>query len=192
MGCTYKFLNGGPGAPAFIYVAPRHADRAEPALAGWMGHAAPFAFDLGYRAGEGIERMRVGTPPVLQMAALDSALEIWDSVDLAALRARALELGDRFIAKVEAQTDLALATPRAPEDRGSQVSFRHPEGYAVMQALIAEGVIGDFRAPDILRFGITPLYIDEADIDHAADTLARILATGTWDRPEFKARKAVT
>ncbi|MGR3369715.1 MAG: kynureninase [Sagittula sp.] len=192
VGCTYKYLNAGPGAPAFIYVAPRHADRAEPALAGWMGHAAPFAFDLGYRAGEGIERMRVGTPPVLQMAALDSALGIWDTVDLAALRTRALELGDRFIAKVEAQTDLALATPRAPEDRGSQVSFRHPEGYAVMQALIAEGVIGDFRAPDILRFGITPLYIDEADIDHAADTLARILATGTWDRPEFKARKAVT
>lgn len=191
-GCTYKYLNAGPGAPAFIYMAPRHADNAEPALAGWLGHARPFAFDQAYAPGQGIERMRVGTPPVIQMAALDAALDIWDTVDLDALRTRSLDLADRFIAAVEAATDLDLATPRAPESRGSQVSFRHPEGYAIMQALIARGVIGDFRAPDILRFGITPLYLGEAEIDHAAQTLAEILATNAWDTPEFKARKAVT
>ncbi|GAA4216838.1 kynureninase [Sagittula marina] len=192
VGCTYKYLNAGPGAPAFIYVAPKHAAEAEPALAGWLGHKAPFAFDLGYTAGDGIDRMRVGTPPVIQMAALEAALDIWETVDLDALRARSLELADRFIAKVEATTDLALATPRAPRDRGSQVSFRHPEGYAIMQALIARGVIGDFRAPDILRFGITPLYLSETEIDHAAEVLADILATNAWNAPEYKERKAVT
>lgn len=193
VGCTYKFLNSGPGGPAFIYVAPRHAEVAEPALAGWLGHQKPFAFDLHYAPGAGIERMRVGTPPVLQMAALEAALDIWDTVDMDALRARALELGDRFIAGVEAACpDLVLATPRAHVRRGSQVSFRHREAYAVMQALIARGVVGDFRAPDILRFGITPLYIGEAEIDAAVDTLAAILRDGAWDRPEYRTRKAVT
>jgi kynureninase len=193
VGCTYKYLNAGPGAPAFIYTAPRHADKADPALAGWLGHAAPFAFEQNYRPGDGIDRMRVGTPPVLQMAALDAALDIWDTVDLDALRARSLELTDRFIAKVEAACPtLSLATPRNHSERGSQVSFRHPEGYAIMQALIAQGIIGDFRAPDILRFGITPLYTTEEDIDHAAATLAQILDTKAWDRPAFKTRKAVT
>ncbi|MDU8911096.1 kynureninase [Aestuariicoccus sp. MJ-SS9] len=193
VGCTYKYLNAGPGAPAFIYVAPEHADRAEPVLSGWLGHAAPFDFDLGYRAGDGIERMRVGTPPVLQMAALETALDIWDRVEMADLRARSLALTDRFIAAVEARCpSLALATPRDNDARGSQVSFRHPQGYAIMQALIARGVIGDFRAPDILRFGICPLYIGEADIDAAADHLAQILDTAAWDRPEYLQRKAVT
>ncbi|MFW2586680.1 kynureninase [Sagittula sp. SSi028] len=192
VGCTYKYLNAGPGAPAFIYVSPRHAERAEPALAGWLGHKMPFAFDIDYKAGDGIDRMRVGTPPVIQMAALEAALDIWDTVDMQALRTRALELGDRFIARVEAATDLVLVTPRDPSQRGSQVSFAHPEGYAIMQALIARGVIGDFRAPDILRFGITPLYLDETDIDHAADQLIDIVATDAWDREEFKQRKAVT
>ncbi|MBP0481670.1 kynureninase [Sagittula salina] len=192
VGCTYKYLNAGPGAPAFIYVAPRHAEHAEPALAGWLGHKAPFAFDLNYIPGAGIERMRVGTPPVLQMAALEAALDVWEGVDLDALRARSLELADRLVAAVEASTDLALATPRDPAMRGSQVSFRHPQGYAIMQALIAAGVIGDFRAPDILRFGITPLYLSEGDIDHAAATLAQILDSRAWDRPEYRARKPVT
>ncbi|MCB6176897.1 kynureninase [Rhodobacter sp. Har01] len=193
VGCSYKYLNSGPGGPAFIYVAPRHQDAARPALSGWLGHAAPFAFDLDYRPGQGIERMRVGTPPILQLAALDAALDVWDAVDLNDLRARALALQDRFIAAVEAACPaLTLATPRDHESRGSQVSFRHPEGYAIMQALIAEGVIGDFRAPDILRFGVTPLYIDEADIDRAAAILAAIMAKGTWDRPEFKTRAGVT
>ncbi|MBL4917136.1 kynureninase [Szabonella alba] len=193
VGCTYKYLNSGPGGPAFIYVAPRHQDRARPALSGWLGHEAPFAFDLDYRPGAGVERMRVGTPPILQLAALDAALDIWDGVDMADLRARSLQLTDRFIAGVEATCpDLTLATPRNHKARGSQVSFRHPEGYAIMQALIAEGVIGDFRAPDILRFGFTPLYTDEADVDRAISTLAAILKGGLWDRPEYRQRARVT
>ncbi len=193
VGCTYKYLNSGPGGPAFIYVAPRHQDRVRPALSGWLGHEAPFAFDPDYRPGAGVERMRVGTPPILQLAALDAALDVWDGVDLNDLRAASLALQDRFIAAVTAQCPgLELATPRDPAARGSQVSFRHPEGYAVMQALIAEGVIGDFRAPDILRFGITPLYIDAADIDRAAAILADILHSGRWDQPRFKTRAKVT
>ena len=193
VGCTYKYLNGGPGAPAFIYVAPRHADQAPPALSGWLGHAAPFAFDLDYRAGAGIERMRVGTPPILQMRALDCALDIWDSVDMAALRARSIELSERFIAGVEAACPtLALASPRDPQARGSQVSFRFDQGYAAMQALIDRGVIGDFRAPDIMRFGFTPLYLDESDIDRAIKIIADVIGNSLWDQPQYMERKAVT
>ena len=162
VGCTYKYLNGGPGAPAFIHVAPRIADRVRPALSGWMGHEAPFAFDRDYRPAGGIERMRVGTPPILALAALDAALDVWDDVDMADVRRASLALSARFIAGVETRCpDLALASPRDGAARGSQASFRHVEGYAIMQALIARGLIGDFRAPDILRFGITPLYIGE-------------------------------
>lgn len=193
VGCTYKYLNSGPGGPAFIYVAPRHADAARPALSGWLGHESPFAFDLDYRPGRGIERMRVGTPPVLQLAALEAAMDIWDGVDMADLRARSLALTDRFIAGVEASCPtLTLATPRDHAQRGSQVSFRHADGYAIMQALIARGVIGDFRAPDILRFGFTPLYIGLAEVDRAVDILADIMATGAWDRPEYRTRAKVT
>ncbi|MBV0911711.1 kynureninase [Anianabacter salinae] len=193
VGCTYKFLNGGPGAPAFIYVAPKHADVADPALQGWLGHAAPFAFDSDYRAGRGIERMRVGTPPVIQMAALETALDVWDGVDMAALRARSVELSELFIAEVAARCpDLALASPRDPAQRGSQVSFRFEQGYAAMQALIARGVIGDFRAPDIMRFGITPLYTSEADILRAAEVLGDVLDGRLWDDPAYLVRAAVT
>lgn len=192
-GCTYKYLNSGPGGPAFIYVAPRHQDRARPALSGWQGHDAPFAFDLDYRPASGAERMRVGTPPILQLAALEASLDIWDGVDMDALRRASLELTDRFIAGVEAACPgLILATPRAHGERGSQVSFRHPEGYAIMQALIARGVIGDFRAPDIIRFGFTPLFIDTADVDKAVAILAGIMSRSLWDAPEYKTRKKVT
>jgi kynureninase len=193
VGCTYKYLNSGPGGPAFIYVAPRHADIARPALSGWLGHAAPFAFDQTYRPGQGIDRMRVGTPAVLQMAALEAALDVWDGVKMDEVHAQSLRLQDQFIKGVESRAPmLQLATPRSHQMRGSQVSFRHPEGYAIMQALIAEGVIGDFRAPDILRFGFTPLYIDEDDVARAIGILARIMDYGTWDKPEFKQRAAVT
>ncbi|MBZ4021342.1 kynureninase [Rhodobacter sp. TJ_12] len=192
-GCTYKYLNAGPGAPAFIYVAPRHADTVRPALAGWLGHEAPFAFDPDYRPAPGTARMRVGTPPVLQLAALEAALDVWQGVDMADLRAQSLALTDRFIAAVEAACpDLRLVTPRDHASRGSQASFAHPEGYAIMQALIARGVIGDFRAPDILRFGLTPLYIGPAEVDQAAAILAEIMATRAWDRPEYHARARVT
>jgi kynureninase len=193
VGCTYKYLNAGPGAPAFIHVAPQHAGAATPALSGWHGHEAPFAFDLDYRPGPGIERMRVGTPSVLQMAALEAALDIWDGVDMQALRARSVALSERFIAGVEsACPELRLATPRDPDQRGSQVSFHFDEGYAAIQALIADGIIGDFRAPDIMRFGITPLYLEEDDIDRAVAGLARVIRDRLYEQPEYRIRAAVT
>jgi kynureninase len=193
VGCTYKYLNGGPGAPAFIYVAPRLADRVRPALSGWMGHQAPFAFDLDYRPGRGIERMRVGTPPVIALAALDAALDVWDGVSLADVRAASLALSELFIREVEARCpDLVLASPRDGARRGSQVSFRHPDGYAMMQALIAQGVIGDFRAPDVMRFGFTPLYIGEDDVKAAVAILDDIVSHRRWDQAAFHARALVT
>jgi len=193
VGCTYKFLNGGPGAPAFIYVAPRHVERTSPALSGWLGHAAPFAFEQSYRAGSGIERMRVGTPPVLAMAALEASLDIWDQVKMADVRARQIALSEAFIAQVEAACPgLTLASPRDPLQRGSQVSFRCEHGYAAMQACIAQGVIGDFRAPDIMRFGITPLYLGDEDIARAAGVIACVINDRLWDRPEYKTRANVT
>ncbi|MBL3575360.1 kynureninase [Rhodovulum sulfidophilum] len=192
-GCTYKYLNAGPGAPAFIYVAPRHSDRALPALSGWLGHAAPFAFEQGYRPGEGIDRMRVGTPPVLQMAALEAALGVWDGVSMTDIRARSIELSELFIAEVESRCpQLVLASPRNPLQRGSQVSFRFEESYAAVQALIARGVVGDFRAPDIMRFGIAPLYIGEDEIRRAALILQDVMENRLWDDPTYRARAAVT
>jgi len=193
VGCTYKYLNSGPGGPAFIYVAPRHQQVARPALSGWLGHEAPFAFDPDYRPGHGVERMRVGTPPVLQLAALEASLDIWDRAAMEDVRRASLALTDRFIAGVEAACPtLVLATPRNHDQRGSQVSFRHPKGYAIMQALIARGVIGDFRAPDILRFGFTPLFIDAADVDAAIAILAEVMGQDLWDRPEYHTRARVT
>ena len=193
VGCTYKYLNSGPGGPAFIYVAPRHAEVARPALSGWLGHESPFDFDLGYRPGRGIERMRVGTPPVLQLAALEAALDVWEGVELAEVHRQSLKLQDQFIKGLETRAPmLQLNTPRSHLMRGSQVSFRHPEGYAIMQALIAEGVIGDFRAPDNLRFGFTPLFIDEDDVARAVSVIGKVMEYSTWDKPEFKQRSKVT
>lgn len=193
VGCTYKYLNGGPGAPAFIYVAPRFAESARPILSGWMGHEAPFAFDLDYRPHGSVERMRVGTPPVLALAVLDAALDAWDGVDMADVRAASIRLSECFIAEVEARCpDLTLVSPRDPQARGSQVSFRHPQGYAIMQALIANGVIGDFRAPDLIRFGFTPLYLSEADVVAAAAVLERVMTGRLWDNPAYAIRSKVT
>ena len=193
VGCTYKYLNSGPGGPAFIYIAPRMADHVRPALSGWLGHEAPFAFDLHYRPGAGVERMRVGTPPILQMAALEASMDIWDRVEMTDIRARSIELTEAFIAGVEAACPtLTLASPRDPQARGSQVSFRHAEGYAIMQALIARGVIGDFRAPDILRFGFTPLYTSMEDVTGAVAILKDIMDNALWDRAEYRTRAKVT
>lgn len=193
VGCTYKYFNGGPGAPAFIYVAPKHADKVRPALSGWLGHELPFAFDLDYRPGGGIDRMRVGTPPIIGLAALDAALDAWDGVDMAEVRQQSIRLCDLFITEVEKRCPmLVLASPRDGTRRGSQVSFLHKEGYAIMQALIARGVIGDFRAPDAIRFGFTPLYIGESDVMKAVDILADIMNNTLWDTPEYKQRALVT
>jgi kynureninase len=193
VGCTYKYLNGGPGAPAFIYVRPDIVDAIDPALAGWLGHEAPFAFDMDYRPGAGIERMRVGTPPVIQLAALEEAMAIWDEVDMNDLRVASVALQEVFIAEVEARCpQLTLASPRDAAMRGSQVSFHFEDGYAAMQALIARGVIGDFRAPDIMRFGFTPLYLDEGDVRAAVDILADIMENRLWDTPEYKTQQRVT
>ena len=192
-GCTYKYLNGGPGAPAFIYVRPDIQDQVRPALSGWLGHDAPFDFERNYRPGTGMMRMRVGTPPVIQMAALEAALDIWDEVDMAALRAKSVELCEVFIAEVERQCPgVHLASPRQADQRGSQVSFTFEHGYAVVQALIARGIIGDFRAPNVMRFGFTPLYISAEEVRVAAAVLAEIVNTKAYEKPEFNKRGAVT
>lgn len=193
IGCGYKYLNGGPGAPAFLYVAARHLDQVTSPLTGWMGHEAPFAFDLDYRPVSGINRMTVGTPAILALSSLHAALDVFEDVDMASIRAKSVSLSELFIAEVEARCpQLTLASPRDPAARGSQVSFRFEEGYAVMQALIARGVIGDFRAPDVMRFGFTPLYLSHGDVVDAVAILEEILNTGSWDRPEFKTRAKVT
>lgn len=195
VGCGYKYLNGGPGAPAFIFVAERWQARAEQPLFGWMGHAAPFAFDLDYRPRTGIDHFLVGTPPMLSLTALEAGLDLFADVELAALRQKSGALGDLFINLVEQElprSGLTLASPRQGAERGSQVSFRHPEGYPIMQALIARGVIGDFRAPDILRFGFAPLYVSFVNVWNAVAQLGAVMAGMEWQRPEFRRRAAVT
>lgn len=190
VGCGYKYLNGGPGAPAFLYVAERHQESIRPPLSGWMGHEAPFAFDTDYRPAPGIERHLCGTPSILAMAALEIGVEIFSRVDMEILREKSERLGQLFLDLVGSR--LEVACPRNARERGSQVSLRHPEGYAIMQALIAEGVIGDFRAPDILRFGFTPLYVRYADVWDAVAVLNRILDDESFRRAEFQKRQLVT
>ena len=193
VGCGYKYLNGGPGAPAFLYVAPNHQDMVTSPLTGWMGHEAPFAFDLDYRPVSGVNRMTVGTPAILALSSLHAALDVFEDVDMADIRTKSVSLSELFISEVEARCpQLELASPRDPKERGSQVSFRFAEGYAVIQALIARGVIGDFRAPDVMRFGLTPLYLSHQDIVDAVAILADILEKESWNRPEFKTRAKVT
>ena len=193
VGCSYKYLNGGPGAPAFIYARPDIVREIDPALSGWLGHDAPFEMELNYRPAMSTERLRVGTPPILQLAVLQQALTVWDGVDMSEIRAASMRLGDLFITEVEKRCpDLKLASPRDAHMRGSQVSFAYEHGYAVMQALIDRGVIGDFRAPNIMRFGFTPLYIDEGDVIAAAKILQGVLDTGTWQDPKYQIRSRVT
>jgi len=193
VGCTYKYLNGGPGAPAFIYVRPDIVDDIEPALSGWLGHDAPFAMELNYRPATATERMRVGTPPILQLAVLQEALRAWEGVDMADLRAASQRLSNLFIAEVEARCPmLTLASPRDAEVRGSQVSFAFEHGYPAMQAVIDSGVIGDFRAPDIMRFGFTPLYLDEADIVEAAKRIENVMTKELWRAPKYQVKSRVT
>ena len=175
VGCGYKYLNGGPGAPSFLYVAERHHDTAPAVLAGWMGHASPFAMDRAFSPAPGARRYVVGTPTVLSLTALDAALEVFDDVDLAELRAASLSLTDTFIDLMADLPSLSLVTPLAHAERGSQVSYRHPDARAVMERLIARGVLGDFRTPDVLRFGFTPLYQSHVDVWRAVQVVREVL-----------------
>ncbi|HYD94407.1 MAG TPA: kynureninase [Noviherbaspirillum sp.] len=185
VGCTYKYLNGGPGAPAFAWVAPRHqADFRQP-LSGWWGHAEPFTMQPEFRPADGIRRAQCGTQPILSLALVECGLDIFAETDMQSVRRKSLALTDLFIALLEqrcAHHPLTLATPREHARRGSQVSVAHPDGYPVMQALIARGVIGDYREPQIMRFGFTPLYTRFADVWDAVDILADILDGGKYDR----------
>ena len=206
VGCGYKYLNGGPGAPAFVWVAPRHADRFWQPLAGWWGHAAPFAFTPDYQPAPGIARYLCGTQPIISLAALDCGVDTVLAAEpiggMSALRAKSLALTDLFIELVEARCaghGLTLVTPREHAQRGSQVCLARANGaYAIVQALIARGVIGDFRAgdagdhPDILRFGFTPLYIGFEDVWNAVEHLKQVLDSGEWQRSEFNRKHVVT
>ena len=194
VGCGYKYLNGGPGAPAFLFVAEALQERLECPLQGWMGHSQPFAFVDDYLPASGIGRFLTGTPSILAMAALAAGLETFAGVQMSDLASKSRALSQLFIAEVEARcgTELALGSPPDTEQRGSHVVFAHPSGYAVMQALIARGVIGDFRAPDLLRFGFAPLYNSFADVFRAAEILGEVLASREWDQPRFHQRAKVT
>ena len=206
VGCGYKYLNGGPGAPAFVWANPKHADRFWQPLAGWWGHAAPFAFTPDYRPAAGIARYLCGTQPILSMVALECGLDTVLAAEplgsMTALRKKSLALSDLFIQLVEARCDghdLTLVTPREHAQRGSQVCLSKHEGaYAIVQALIARGVIGDFRSGDgdkhldILRFGFTPLYTGFEDVWNAVEHLRQVLVTAEWLRPEFNQKQAVT
>jgi kynureninase len=194
VGCGYKYLNGGPGAPAFLYVAERLQDELRSPLQGWMGHADPFAFDDDYRPAPGILSFLTGTPSILALAALDAGLDTFADIAMNDLEAKSRKLSQLFVDEVEARCDaeVTLASPRDPAHRASHVVFAHEQGYAVMQALIARGVIGDFRAPDLMRFGFTPLYTRFEDVLRATEILADVLAEREWDQPRFLERKKVT
>lgn len=194
VGCGYKFLNGGPGAPGFLYIRPDLIERAALPLQGWLGHAAPFAFEPAFRPAPGIARATIGTPPILSLAALEIGVETTLAADPAAIRAKSIRLAECLIALVAQQCPgtFSLASPTDPARRGSQISFTHPDAYAIMQALIAQGVIGDFRAPDILRFGLTPLYLGFADLWDAVTILRDIMASESWRAPAYAIRRAVT
>jgi kynureninase len=194
VGCGYKYLNGGPGAPAFLFVAGRLQDVLRSPLQGWMGHATPFAFDDSYQPAFGITRFLTGTPSILAMAALEAGLDTFAGVSMQGVAAKSRALSQLFVSEVEARCGNAvhLASPADPAERASHVSFAHPEGFAVMQALIARGIIGDFRAPNLMRFGFAPLYNRFEEVVRAAETLADVLDSREWDQPRFKARAKVT
>lgn len=195
VGCTYKYLNGGPGSPAFIWVAPRHIPDFWQPLSGWWGHQRPFDMTVAYEPAGGIRRYLCGTQPIVSLAMVECGLDVAREADMAEVRKKSLALADLFIALVEercAGHPLTLVTPRDHAQRGSHVSLRHPNGYEVMQALIARGLIGDYREPEVLRFGLTPLYFGYADVWDAVEILKDVLDSKAWDKPEFKQRSAVT
>jgi kynureninase len=195
VGCTYKYLNAGPGAPAFLYVASRHLPSVTQALSGWMGHMSPFEFSANYTGAPGIEKFLAGTPPVISMSALDAALDVFRNVDMQDMRRKSKQLTELFVA-LAAQTPaldgLELASPTDAEQRGAQLAWRHPHAYAICQALISQGVIGDFRAPDILRLGFSPLYLRYEDVWHSVNVLANIMEAGLWQNATFSQTSRVT
>ena len=191
VGCGYKYLNGGPGAPAFIYVATCWQNRLDNPLSGWMGHAAPFEFADGYEPAAGMKRWLTGTPSILGLAALEAGLTLWQDIDLAQIESKSAALWDILYAAGTA-IGLDCITPTDPTKRGSHISFRHPNAYEIVQAMIARGVIGDFRDPDILRFGLTPLTLSHVDVWQAGQMMRDIVESGEWRKPEFAVRNAVT
>jgi len=194
VGCGYKYLNGGPGAPAFLFVARHLQSQLQSPLQGWMGHAEPFAFVDEYRPADGIAKFLTGTPSILALAALDAGLATFEGIAMADLAAKSRALSQLFIGEIEARCgdQVRLASPRDPSLRGSHVVFAHPDGYGVIQALIARGIIGDFRAPDLMRFGFAPLYNQFAEVVRAGEALADVLRTREWDQPRFTTRSKVT
>lgn len=193
VGCGYKYFNGGPGAPAYAFVAKRHHQALQQPLTGWMGHAAPFAFSDDYAAAPGIDRLLTGTPPILGLAALEEGVRLIVEIGIERLSLKSRALSDFLRAAIaQIAPDLPCISPEGPAPRGSQLSFRHPQAYAIAQALIARGVIPDFREPDVLRLGLSPAYIRFEDCWHAAQTLGEVLASGEWERAEFRERAAVT
>lgn len=195
IGCTYKYLNGGPGSQAFVWVSPDLCNLAAQPLSGWFGHSRQFAMESGYEPSNGIARYLCGTQPITSLAMVECGLDIFAQTDMASLRRKSLALTDLFIELVEqrcADHDLTLITPREHAQRGSHVSFEHAEGYAVIQALIARGVIGDYREPRIMRFGFTPLYTSFTEVWDAVQVLGEILDEKTWSQGQFQVRQSVT
>jgi len=192
-GLCYKYLNGGPGAPAFVYVASRHLAAFDQPLTGWHGHARPFAMEESYEATAGIGRARVGTPPMLSVLALESALTAYDGLTMAQVRARSLSLTGFFLQCLDALCpELEVVTPREQSQRGSQVAVRHEQAYGVVQALIARGVIGDFRVPDVVRLGFAPLYLTHADVLASVEHLRAVLDSKEYADERYATRHTVT
>ena len=195
VGCTYKYLNGGPGSPAYVMVARRHQDAVRSPLTGWTGHARPFAMEETYEPAPGIDRMRNGTPSMLSLLALEAALTAFDGVSMNDVRAKSLSLTSFFLDladEVLVPLGFEPVTPRSPDERGSQVSLRHPSAYGVVQALMARRVIGDYREPDLVRLGFAPLYVRHVDVVVAVSELAAVVAAGEQDDPQYAVRTVVT
>ena len=193
VGCTYKYLCGGPGSPAFIYVNPKHINKINPIIAGWLGHENPFNFDLSYKPAKDIKRFRIGTPPVIQMSALEEVLKIWETVDIDLIRKEAISLTSLFINKINnSKLKLSLISPKNPKKRGNQVAYKTENAYEKMQALIDLDVIGDYREPNIMRFGFNPLYNSEDDVIRATEILKKICNEKIWKKNKYSKRKLVT
>lgn len=193
VGCTYKYLNGGPGSPAFLYVAPAHQNRIENPIKGWLGHSSPFSFKDQYKGAPGVDKMQIGTPPIIAFKALESSLTLFGNIKIDDVRKKSIELTELFIEETDKNCpDLELVSPRQAKSRGAHLAYRFKHGYALMQCLIENGVIGDFRSPNLIRFGFNPLFIDKNDLLKASEILTNIMAEEKWNRRNFKLKSYVT